>query len=468
MKNYYSFARTSIGFSHIESKKPCQDYSATYENDNASVIVVSDGHGSSNCTRSERGSKFACDVTIDAVKEFLQDLNFNNLENEFLRDGMVTQLCKNILLRWNFLVDEDATNNPFTEDEVEKVAEKYKQQYLNGKTVEHAYGCTLILAILTRDFCLAIRNGDGQCVTVDCDGEFTTPIPWNDNCEFNITTSLCDDDAIDDFRYFYSTTLPVAVFASSDGVDDSYTSVEELFNLYRGICMKALNEGFDTIAEHVEELLPELSRRGSTDDVSIAGLINPNELEKARAAMEAALERYQMQLLEAKREKQKTIIIRDIKVAEKKKSKAIAQLQAVQKMLHELKENKSGFLEQISVFRKKADDCDNSMDALAQTEKQLADIINQADSDIDRLENELRAMGERIEHTDMMALKTPPSVEVADGTVTETICLPDCVQSGTDEQETVSSSLEQNIEFELILQKNAQDVAENNTTDLLN
>ena len=63
MKDYYSFARTSIGFSHISSKKPCQDYSLQFQNDVASVIVVSDGHGSSNFTRSDRGSKFACEVT---------------------------------------------------------------------------------------------------------------------------------------------------------------------------------------------------------------------------------------------------------------------------------------------------------------------------------------------------------------------------------------------------------------------
>ena len=41
MKDYYSFARTSIGFSHISSKKPCQDYSLQFQNDVASVIVVS-------------------------------------------------------------------------------------------------------------------------------------------------------------------------------------------------------------------------------------------------------------------------------------------------------------------------------------------------------------------------------------------------------------------------------------------
>lgn len=355
MKDYYSFARTSIGFSHISSHKPCQDYSATFENDAASVIVVSDGHGSSNFTRSERGSRFACDVAIDAVNEFLQTLNFKNLENEFLRDDIVTQLCKYILLRWNLLVDEDATSHPFTEEEVEKVTDKYKQRYVNGQAVEHAYGCTLILVVITRDFCLAIRNGDGQCVAVNREGCFSTPIPWNDNCEFNVTTSLCDSEAIGDFRYYYSKELPAAIFVGSDGVDDSYTSLDELYNLYRNICLSALNDGPDAAAVQVEHLLPEITRRGSTDDVSIAGLISPAILEDARTAIEISHELYQMRMDEARREQQQRIIIRDIKVAEKKKAKAIEQRRDVLKELRGLKERQTGFLEQISIFTKHAD-----------------------------------------------------------------------------------------------------------------
>ena len=60
MKHLYSFACTTIGQSHIISKKPCQDYSSFFENDTMNIAVVSDGHGSSNFTRSEKGSQFAC------------------------------------------------------------------------------------------------------------------------------------------------------------------------------------------------------------------------------------------------------------------------------------------------------------------------------------------------------------------------------------------------------------------------
>lgn len=464
MKDYYSFARTSIGFSHISSKKPCQDYSATFENDIASVIVVSDGHGSNNFTRSDQGSKFACDVAIDAVNKFLQSLNLNDLENEFLRDNIVSQLCKYILLRWNSLVDEDATNNPFTEEEVEKVTDKYKQRYLHGEAVEHAYGCTLILVIITQDFCLAIRNGDGQCVAVDREGCFTTPIPWNDNCEFNVTTSLCDSEAIDNFRYYYSTDLPAAIFAGSDGVDDSYTSVEELYNLYRNICLNALNDGPEAVAEQVEQLLPEITRRGSTDDVSIAGLINPTILRDARTAMEITLELHQIQMAEARKEQQKRIIIRDIKVAEKKKAKAIEQRREVLKKLHGFKESQTGFLEQISIFRKQADACGESMTSLSQDEKQLTDIINGADSEIARLRNELLALIGQAEAVGVPNSNASMLVEPSDVAVTEIDGLLDCDEEVAVKPETDDASEEQTVEAVAIPQEYAEKPAEDNTS----
>ena len=457
MKEYCSFARTSIGFSHISSKKPCQDYSLQFQNDIASVIVVSDGHGSSNFTRSDRGSKFACEVTLEAVNAFLQDLNLNNLENDFLRDDVVTQLCKYILLRWNARVDEDVSICPFTEEEVENVADKYKTKYLKGDALEHAYGCTLIFVIVTRDFCLAIRNGDGQCVTVDREGGFATPIPWNENCEFNVTTSLCDHEAIDNFRYYYSTNLPAAVFIGSDGVDDSYSSVEDLYNLYRNICLKSLNDGVDEVADYVGQLLPEITKRGSTDDVSIAGLINPSMLKDAQTAMEIAIELRQLQLAEARREQQKRIIIRDIKVAEKKKSKAIAQRQDVRKKLYAMQASQPSALEQIPFFRRDPDAGGENMSSLAQDEKQLTDIINGADSDIARLKSELLALEGETEAVTVADSRAPLTVEPVEEAVPEIDGLSDCNDPVAVEPGTEDAPIEQNAEDKSAVQDELTD-----------
>lgn len=425
MKDYFAFAHTNIGFSHIASQKVCQDYSMKDQDKIASIIVVSDGHGSANFTRSDRGSRFACEVAVDAIKEFLQNLDLERIKADTSRDDVVRQLCKYILLRWNKCVDEDAANHPFTEKEVEQVSDKYRDKYLCGKAIEHAYGCTLIVAVITLDFCLVIRNGDGQCVAVDKDGEFTAPIPWNEKCEFNVTTSLCDPEAIDDFRYFYSDSLPAALFIGSDGVDDSYTSVDELYNLYRNICLKVLTDGETAASDYVEQLLPEITRRGSTDDVSIAGLIYSAALENGRASMDEALKMRQMQLEKQRKEQQERILTRDIKVANKRRSKLITQREEVREKRQRISCLKESLLEKISSFKKKAEDCQVNTESLLQEEQNLTQMINGVDSEIDRLVDELKAMGGQINPACDDDFAIPQTNEPGDIVVQEIDSMPD-------------------------------------------
>ena len=289
-------------------------------------------------------------------------------------------------------------------------------------------------------------------MTVNREGGFATPIPWNDNCEFNVTTSLCDQEAIENFRYYYSTNLPAAVFIGSDGVDDSYTSVEELYNLYRNVCLKALNDGVDGVADYVQQLLPEITKRGSTDDVSIAGLTNPSVLQETRTAMEIAIALRQMQLAEAGREQQKRIIIRDIKVAEKKRAKAIAQRQDVRHNLHGMQASQASLLEQISIFRRKADDCGERMSLLVQDEKQLADIINGADSDIARLKSELLALEGESTSVNVADSGAPLTVEPVEEAVPEINGLSDCDEPVAVEPETEDVPVEQDVEEESSVQ----------------
>lgn len=412
MENYFAFARSHVGFSHISSQKPCQDYSLTFDDDETTVIVVSDGHGSDNFPRSDRGSRIACEVAINSAREFLKDLNVADIDDEYLRDEIVRQLCKHILFRWNILVAQDAEVNPFSESEVEKVSDKYKGGYLSGEEVGHAYGSTLILVIVTHEFCLAIRNGDGQCVVVDNDGNFATPIPWNDKCEFNATTSICDSEAIDDFNYYYTKDIPAAVFIGSDGVDDSYTSIEELYNLYRKICKKVIDDGPDVATEYVEKFLPELTKQGSFDDVSIAGIVNPIALENVRTSIEIAIESYKMRLVEVQQQKQKNILIRDIKYAEKKKVKAIERQRELISKLKDYKENQTGLLKQISIFQKKADACGEGMTSLAEELKQLTEIIDNTDAEIVRLNGELNALENRNEDLGSLEFETSANDEL--------------------------------------------------------
>ena len=66
----YSFAKTSIGYRHLLNKKPCQDFSALYQESNKTIITCCDGHGSKIHFRSDIGSKLASNVVIDILKDY--------------------------------------------------------------------------------------------------------------------------------------------------------------------------------------------------------------------------------------------------------------------------------------------------------------------------------------------------------------------------------------------------------------
>ena len=384
MKHLYSFACTTIGQSHIISKKPCQDYSSFFENDTMNIAVVSDGHGSSNFTRSEKGSQFACESAIDAVKEFVEQIDKEELQILKHRDYAIEQLCKNILLRWNSAVNEDFSNSPFTEEEVEKVSDKYKLAYLNGEKYEHAYGCTLLIVLYTKDYFLAIRNGDGQCVTVVEDATFETPIPWNDKCEFNVTTSLCDSMAIEDFRYYYSEKLPVAAFVGSDGVDDSYASIEELYNLYRALCIDAINSGVDVMKENIVAFLPGLTKRGSTDDVSIAGTINEKALEKIAKPLLEENEKRKQALEDEKARRLELIKKRETEELSKKIKKLETEKIELEKNVSNMISERENLVSKSFLFKSNAEamlaDIEQAEETLRSIENNISSLYNQLNS----------------------------------------------------------------------------------------
>ena len=92
--------------------------------------------------------------------------------------------------------------------------------------IEQTYGCTLMCFASTRTYWFAFHIGNGKCVAISVDSgriENSEPVPWDEKCLRNVTTSLCDPEALEKFRYCYGgkDTLPLAVFLGSDGIDDS-------------------------------------------------------------------------------------------------------------------------------------------------------------------------------------------------------------------------------------------------------
>ncbi len=280
------FANT-IGASHIRHNIPCQDYGLVKETENYKVFAVSDGHGDPSCFRSDRGSRFICEIAIELLPVFIESLKNDNkdcLLFELNKDWQ-KQLSTSIIGNWLCRIEEDLTTDPITADTIsdfesktnKSISSKIADEYKANIRVERAYGCTLIAGILTDEFLFLLHHGDGRCIVVDEDGDVVQPVPWDSRCVGSITTSCCDKDAIDNIRYSVIDMNKhniAACFLSSDGVEDSFASTDAMYSYFLDNIIYAVDNGVEDLSKYLSDTLPELSEWGSSDDITIAGFIN--------------------------------------------------------------------------------------------------------------------------------------------------------------------------------------------------
>ena len=267
---------TTTGASHTKTGTVCQDWSASCDLPDRRLVAVCDGHGGGDYFRSDRGSRLAAEAFMECTKN--PDL-LNALSDAATHKQQVfriEQLIKSIVARWNRLVEQDIQKAPFGEEELRSVSEKARRRYEAGQRLPSAYGTTLIGIVLAENFWLGLQIGDGKCVAVSESGEFTQPIPWDDECFLNVTTSLCDENAAKEFRFCFSRHLPAAVFIGSDGIDDCFAGEEKLYDFYRLVFQSFAQAGEETAVSQLKDYLPILSKQGSGDDMSVGILVNTN------------------------------------------------------------------------------------------------------------------------------------------------------------------------------------------------
>lgn len=297
--DYRVFHTKVQGASHIASGLVCQDNAGSRKTEDYCAIALADGHGSARYCRSERGSRFAVEAALACIDEFMQSMKADKamraaLDERENWDRIFSQLEKSILAAWHQKIEEDFAGQPFQEEELEQVDERYRKYYLEGENVEKAYGSTLIAVCQTEEFWFGLHIGDGKCVSLGRDKTFSEPIPWDDKCFLNETTSLCGGDALMDFRYVMRPgEQPAATFIASDGIDDCFSAADENRQLYAFYDKVAelfalYEEGF--AQQQLEEYLPILSEKGSRDDMSVAMLYAPELLAGMYQMPEAAAE----------------------------------------------------------------------------------------------------------------------------------------------------------------------------------
>lgn len=292
------------GESHIATGKVCQDYSYSkvYENGNA-IAIVCDGHGGKRYFRSDIGAKIAAEVAERKVSAFIEEAGFSLLKDtpftqcvtiseqitnqDFDKTSNIErafrQLFGSIIYEWNAQVLEHANQTPISETEKEGLEERWIKEFESKDNLEKVYGCTLLLCAYTPQFWFAFQIGDGKCFACDENGNWSEPIPWDERCFLNRTTSICDSSAIDEFRYCYDGTgnFPIAVILGSDGIDDSFGAEENQANFYVQILKSIAKSGIEATLSEIKSTLPQLSKIGSQDDMSIAMVFDVEKVSMA-------------------------------------------------------------------------------------------------------------------------------------------------------------------------------------------
>lgn len=289
--SFKGYAVSVRGASHEDAGEVCQDSARYYIGEGFAAAAVSDGHGSEKHFRSAAGSEMATRVAIRSICDFYErnggldglfcaeeirvpaggfsvslplSLSGKTAESAVYGspENAARRIAANIICGWNSEIAAHIAFSPLSEQE-KAVCEKY-----GGIGNEIMYGATLILAVLTERGCFGLQIGDGSFIASDGSGCFS-PVPEDAKLMGNLTTSLCDSDAIGNFRWFYRAEKLSGIMLSSDGLINSFRCEEDFMSFGGRVLGAVADGGTAPLPEH----LRNRSRGGSRDDISVAALV---------------------------------------------------------------------------------------------------------------------------------------------------------------------------------------------------
>ena len=263
------FTKTSIGYSHVTANKRCQDYSASYNDEERTIVTACDGHGGNVYIRSHLGAKFASTAVIDVLRE-IERTAFHKAKKE----AVIENIRLNILCRWNSLVEGHLSKNPIRMSEITELTEA---EILSlRKNPIKAYGTTLNAAMILGTKLICVSIGDGGCFLVK--SGIVTPAFVEDEDEpvANITYSLCQDDA------FSHLLVSVHELSAYDGAvvctDGMINPYQNLSNFSTGLIAPSIATLNTGNAKSLEAFVGQVGTRlGTGDDVSL-GIVVKDKL----------------------------------------------------------------------------------------------------------------------------------------------------------------------------------------------
>lgn len=155
------------GATHVRNQMPCQDNKRIVEiSDKIVIIAVADGHGSSKCPRSDRGSMIAVNSFYEVMKNYLKvygedEAGLSNLITFLNREGDM-RFAQDVCEEWQARVKQS-----FYKNKVDGMTDE--DGNIKWSSVFSLYGTTLLGMLVTDSFVFSFQIGDGDISVVTKD-----------------------------------------------------------------------------------------------------------------------------------------------------------------------------------------------------------------------------------------------------------------------------------------------------------
>ena len=272
-----SAAGTSVrGISHTRDGLPNQDALSIWhpaaDERGCTVAAVADGHGGARHFRSARGSRFAVNAAVNAMRRIAAEWESANTEKQ--TQIATTTLPEAIVADWTEQVRRHLESTPITDAEWRTLESSAGEEARAQVQAEPrlAYGATLIAALITTRQIVLLQIGDGDAVLVAPDGTASHPIPTDARLTGEFTTSICRTGAAGDFRHAITACDGTAslLILATDGYANSFKTDADFLKVGTDILQMVRLDGVSEVEKQLPQILEHASANGSGDDITLA------------------------------------------------------------------------------------------------------------------------------------------------------------------------------------------------------
>lgn len=265
----YVFGKSVKGAAHERNGLPLQDNCKIEEiSDKITIIAVADGHGSSKCPRSDRGSLIAVNTFCSVMRNYL--LNYGkekdgltNLVTFLNREGDL-RFAQDICEEWQARVKQS-----FYKDKDDCVLDEHGA--IDWKKVFSLYGTTLLGMLITDTFVFSFQIGDGDInyITDDEVSPLVEPEKFLGTETHSLSKSNAWRKSAVSVRRIMPEDTPFMYMLSTDGFSNSFINDEEFHKTCKNYLNMVKEHGWEAVKDNLGMWLKETSELGCGDDITV-------------------------------------------------------------------------------------------------------------------------------------------------------------------------------------------------------